>query len=272
MVVEGLHVFPCRSDKRPACPHGFYDAVPHDRSAELFRKYPGPLVAAPTGATNDFDVLDVDVGGENFVMMFECTHGALPLTRVIGTPSGGQHYYFRHRPGLRLSAGRLAKNIDVRTTGGYAIVKGAGYRTLVDAEIAPWPAAMIQLLEEATERGQQDLAPKSSGLGVTAGWHELLPRPLWFKIIEVMSTELNRRRVRGILRPVVEARENRNQSCYWAALQFRELINANIISRTDVEELLFMCMELNGYVEEKVNGAWRASRTIRSGLNARRYG
>jgi hypothetical protein len=228
------------------------------------------LVAAPTGAVNDFDVLDVDRGGEDFMMMFECTYGPLPATRVVSTPSGGQHYYWKHRPGLRLSASRLAKNVDVRTTGGYAIVKGAGYRTLVNAPVAPWPEPMLMLLEEARHAS----APKAHGLGVAAGWHGLLPRPLWFKVIEVMNgaPELNQRRVRGILRPVVEARENRNQSCYQAALQFRELINANIIGRGSVEGLLFMCMELNGYVEEKVNGAGRARGTIGSGLNARRYG
>jgi hypothetical protein len=267
-----LYVFPCRSDKRPACPRGFYDAVPHDKSAELFRRYPGPLWGAPTGAVNDFDVLDVDRGGEDFMMMFEATYGPLPPTRVVGTPSGGQHYYWKHRPGLRLSASVLAPNIDVRTTGGYAIVRGAGYRTLVNAEIAPWPSKMIELLEEATEVRH---APKAHGLGVGGGgWHEMLPRPLWFRIIEVMNgaPELNQRRVRGILRPVVEARENRNQSCYRAALQFRELINAGIVGRGEVEELLFMAMEANGYVEEKVNGAGRASGTIGSGLNARRYG
>jgi hypothetical protein len=102
----------------------------------------------------------------------------------------------------------------------------------------------------------------------------LLPRPLWSKLIELMSDapDLNHRRVSGILRPVAEARENRNWACYYGALQFRELIRAGIIIRTSVEELLFMAMEINGYVEEKLNGEYRARATIRSGLNAQRYG
>jgi hypothetical protein len=78
--------------------------------------------------------------------------------------------------------------------------------------------------------------------------------------------------VRGILRPVVEARENRNQRLYEAALQMRELIGAGIIDRTSVEELLFMAMELNNYVTEKERGAERAQKTIQSGLDAQRYG
>src|SRR6516164_1287530 len=92
--LEGLHVFPCRLDKTPACMHGFYDAVSdRDKIQDLWRRYPGALVGAPTGAVNGFDVLDVDVGGEDFMVMYECTYGALPITRIVGTPSGGQHYY-----------------------------------------------------------------------------------------------------------------------------------------------------------------------------------
>jgi hypothetical protein len=99
-----------------------------------------------------------------------------------------------------------------------------------------------------------------------------VPKPLFLKIIKLMEPGIGQVRVRGIMRPVVEARQDRNHQCYYAALQFRELINEGIVGRSAVEELLFMCMELNGYVAEKERGKERAEATIQSGLNAERYG
>jgi hypothetical protein len=99
-----------------------------------------------------------------------------------------------------------------------------------------------------------------------------VPVPLYKKMIELMEPGFGQVRVRGVLRPVVEARQDRNHQCYCAALQLRELIRGGIIGRSATEELLFMCMELNGYVSEKERGAEKAQATIQSGLNAERYG
>jgi hypothetical protein len=206
------------------------------------------------------------------MMMFEATYGPLPVTRVVGTPSGGQHYYWKHHPGLRLSAGVLAPNIDIRTTGGYAIVKGPGYRTLVDAEIAPWPGPMLELLEEATAVRRTPSPPHSAFhvSQVQSGGEEdrFVPPVLHYNIVSRMrgAPPINQRRVRGILRRLVRATENRNYELYWAGLQFRELINENIIGRSDVEKLMFMTAQLNGYVQKR--GEKQTRDTIRSGLEA----
>jgi hypothetical protein len=101
------------------------------------------------------------------------------------------------------------------------------------------------------------------------GW---VPLPVYIKVTGLLEGGLNQMRVRGILKPVAEARQNRNEALYRAALQFRELINAGIIGRADVEELLFMCMEHNNYVRDKERGEERAKATIGSGLDALRYG
>jgi hypothetical protein len=99
-----------------------------------------------------------------------------------------------------------------------------------------------------------------------------VPVPLYKKMIELMEPGFGQVRARGVLRPVVEARQDRNQTCYRAALQFRELIRDGIITRSAVEELLFMAMELNNYTREKERGAEKARATIQSGLDAERYG
>jgi hypothetical protein len=116
-------------------------------------------------------------------------------------------------------------------------------------------------------------APTASSRDGRERWKGWVPLPVYKKITGMMEPGgLDQSRVRGILKPVAQARQNRNETCYRAALQFRELINANIISRVDVEELLFMCMEHNGYVRDKERGAEKARATIKSGLDALRYG
>jgi hypothetical protein len=268
--LDHLDVFPCRADKRPACPGGFYSAVQgRDRIEDLFRRYPGSLVGMPTGEASGIDVLDIDRGGEDWLSLYEATHG-LPPTRIIATRSGGLHLYFKHHVGMRCSAGLLAPNVDIRSTGGYVILwDRAGCRVLSSAPIAPWPPMMLQLLHEATEARRP--TPNSfcaSPVTISNQGDRFVPKPLQSKINEVMKGARlkHQRRSRGILRPLVEARDGRNWALYEAALQFRELISAGIIDRAGTEKLLFLASELNGYVA--LRGEYSAKRTIKSGLEA----
>ena len=63
-IAVGLPVFPCRVDKRPACPHGFKDAaISAQAIRELWQRWPGPLIGVPTGVPSGLFVLDVDPEG-----------------------------------------------------------------------------------------------------------------------------------------------------------------------------------------------------------------
>jgi hypothetical protein len=271
MVDQGLYVFPCRSDKTPAIAGGHKSATNDPRMIEQWRGY--PLMAAPTGARNDFDIVDIDRGAEDWLMNYECSRG-LPSTRIVGTRSGGLHLYFKHYEGMRCSAGLLAKNVDIRGEGGYAIIKGAGYRVLSEAAIASWPEPMLELLREAEEarRGRYTAPSPSfhvSQVSTGAGADDrFVPLVLHYNIVSRMrgAPPINQRRVRGVLRRLVRATENRNYELYWAGLQFRELIGANIIGRSDVEKLMFMAAQINGYVSKR--GEKQTRDTIGSGLDA----
>jgi Bifunctional DNA primase/polymerase, N-terminal len=77
-----------------------------------------PLVGVPTGSVTGFDCLDIDLEGLSWLSSVK---DRLAPTRVHVTRSGGRHLFWRHAEGLRCSAGRIAKGVDVRADGGYVI-------------------------------------------------------------------------------------------------------------------------------------------------------
>ena len=65
---------------------------------------------------------------------------AVTPTRPHRTRSGGLHLIFGHYDGLKCSAGKIARGVDVRADGGYILWwPAAGLPMLSDAPIAPWP-------------------------------------------------------------------------------------------------------------------------------------
>jgi hypothetical protein len=265
--LAGLYVFPCRNDKTPAVAGGFKSATIDPKIIDGWRRC--PLMGAPTGACNGFDVLDIDRGGEDWLSLYE-TQYSLPPTRIVATRSGGLHIYFQHRVGMKCSAGLLAPNVDIRSTGGYVILWNlAGCRLLSEAPIAPWPGPMLRLLDEAEEARRERYAkPPSSylvGASLVAQPQAEVPKPLYFMAARLTSCPRDKRRVIGILRGLVWLRERRNQALFDTAVCLRKaLVESGIIARTSAAQLLFLTSQLNGYVND--HGADRAWKTINSGL------
>jgi hypothetical protein len=116
----GLPAFPCRADKRPACPHGYRDATADPTGLRaLWRRHPGPLVGVPTGELSGFDVLDIDAPRHpEAAAWLGARRDGLPATRTHRTRSGGLHLLFRHQSGLRCWAGRPVAGVDGRGDGG----------------------------------------------------------------------------------------------------------------------------------------------------------
>jgi Bifunctional DNA primase/polymerase, N-terminal len=196
----GLPVFPCRADKRPACPHGFQDAAPvGDARAirALWRCFPGSLIGVPTGRASRLLVLDVDPAGQSW--FFEgVKQGWFPATRVHRTRRGGYHVIFRHpaRPALGNSAGKLMAGIDTRGSGGYVIwPPSPGYTVIDESEPAPLPRWIVNRLTRQLQGPSP--RPRRGGDSEEA--------------------------VDGLIRFVRESREGeRNNRLFWAACRAAE--------------------------------------------------
>ena len=137
----GFAVLPVREDKRPACPGGFKSASKDAAEiAELWRKYPTPVIGIATGEVSDLAVLDLDVKHPKAIRWWRANEKLLPNTRAFRTRSGGVHLHFRHAPGVKCSTGRPVAGVDVRGDGGYIIHWFSnGYAALDHAPRALWP-------------------------------------------------------------------------------------------------------------------------------------
>ena len=143
-----LATFPCREDKAPLSRRGFKDAI---RGVMWPRS---PLVGAPTGRVNGFDVLDCDGrAGREWLARNE-----VPPTRVHYTQRGC-HLLFAHAPGLRCPTGRIAEGVDVRAEGGYIIYWPREGLPIEDLEIVEWPD---WLLEKAKGKSRDRGYPSKS--------------------------------------------------------------------------------------------------------------
>lgn len=166
---HGWRLLPCRpGSKLPATAHGVKDATRDPAQIrEWAREHPNANWAAAMG--NGVLALDVDVkdGGHGEVSLatLEDRHSPLPPTLTNQTWSGGRQLIFGHDPAqsFKNSAGKLARNLDVRSDDGYIVIapsriKGRAYAWAdPHAEIAPAPAWLLDELQKLNN----DRAPLS---------------------------------------------------------------------------------------------------------------
>jgi hypothetical protein len=76
----------------------------------------------------------------------------IPATWVNRTRSGGEHWLFRHTPGVRNTQSKIAPGVDTRGEGGYIIWwPGLGGSVEQKHALASWPGWLLsQLLPKAT--------------------------------------------------------------------------------------------------------------------------
>jgi hypothetical protein len=144
----GLRVFPCRSDKTPACPNGFKDATCNPEEVEaLFSTQNASAIGVPTGQVNGIVAIDIDVKkGKNGLDWYWKNQHRLPNTKQHLTPSGGLHLVYRVLPDTIIlnSASKIAEGVDVRGDGGYVLwPPSPGYVVSQDNEISLLPGWLV---------------------------------------------------------------------------------------------------------------------------------
>jgi len=201
---ENKHIpcFPCREDKRPACPHGFKDASADPKIVwALWRDYPGCLVGVPTG--EKFVVLDLDFKHPEAMTWYHET--PLPVTRTHVTRSGGKHLFFAPHPLVKNTASKIARGVDTRGEGGYVIW---------------WP----QLGFEVMHGNVLAQVPEIILAAFTAPPR---PEPRPYSGIPDHGNGNSEAAVRGILTAVGGAQEGeRNNLLNWGAWTLRSMINS----------------------------------------------
>lgn len=129
------------------------------RDAEKIRAHwsAAPLDNIGIATGDGLLVLDVDgEAGARSLALLELTHGKLPDTCRVATPSGGVHYYFSG-PDVSNSVGALGAGLDVRSRGGYVCAPGSktekGIYTVANAaDPAPVPEWLLELCTKPREK------------------------------------------------------------------------------------------------------------------------
>jgi hypothetical protein len=119
----GWAVFPLKpASKVPATRNGCRDATTDVEQVERWWRRADYNIGIATGTISGLVVVDLD-GRRGFdsCCLLQDIHGDLPSTTWCLTGSGGWHAYFTHPGGLRNSASKVARGIDIRGEGGYVV-------------------------------------------------------------------------------------------------------------------------------------------------------
>ena len=162
---EQFPVFPCNTKKRPVCNGGFKAATQDpDEIVKLFNLPNSELIGVPTGAVSGMSVVDIDVrDGKEGITWCHNNRDKLGITKIARTQSGGYHYYYKHKDGIRNRAG-IDRCVDVRGCGGYVIIPPSeGYTWMNDEELAEYPEFMIQA--ESDNKNQNNSSQLTDAFG-----------------------------------------------------------------------------------------------------------
>jgi hypothetical protein len=135
------------------------------------QQFPGCNWAQITGAVSDLVVLDVDVRRDGEKSL---TGRVLPITRTIGTPSGGRHYYYKLSGGHVPSILDVLPGCDLKADGGYVLVPpsrigGSAYEVVADEPIAPCPPWLLELVAQRGRIPNADAPPERIPGRITEG-------------------------------------------------------------------------------------------------------
>lgn len=243
-------VFPCvPGEKRPLVAHGFQDAS-HDLAQveAWWRRWPDANIGIPTGPVSGFEVVDVDVKGDDPRgpgSWHDATRQGLLggwVAHVV-TPSGGLHAYYPASETQQRSWASARAQIDFRGTAGYIIAPPS--RVQIGDELVPY-----QLLELSTK----ETRPVNAGM-----LRDFLdPRPIQpVGAGQPFRGTLAERAERIAAWLAGQTEGERNQGLFWASCRLAE----NGAGLRDTFEALGPVAEQLGLPPREIE------RTIRSAIN-----
>lgn len=163
-----IPIFPCNpASKAPLTPNGHRNATTDcDQIRSWWQQNPDAMIGMPTGAVSNRVVVDLDLKGDkNGIARWRemlQTHDASPVTFVIRTASGGEHWHYLW-PGVKTKStvNKIAAGIDTRGDGGYVIMAPSvascgAYTVLTDVPVAPLPPWLVVLFQQARIIGDCD--------------------------------------------------------------------------------------------------------------------
>ena len=115
-----------------------------------------------TGSASSVAVIDIDMhhninGLENLKTFLETYDIVLPKTKVVKTPSGGYHYYFRFPKELHdkrfIQNHKDLQGVDFQTSGRYVVappsqINGTSYNVVRDMELVDLPEKWLDMFED----------------------------------------------------------------------------------------------------------------------------
>lgn len=162
---RGVPVFPCKPDKRPDTPRGFYDAtVDQAQIRRWWSQQPDALIGLRTGAESGLFVLDEDGReGRETLEALEAENETLPETYAVGTRNGGRHLYFPY-PGVKVKSTNsvIGSGLDVKGDGGYVIAPPSPGYVVASGEFGDFaeaPAWLVELVRGDRETGRAQPLP-----------------------------------------------------------------------------------------------------------------
>jgi hypothetical protein len=131
-VFDGVPLFPVNPMTKAPLVKGAFKSASSDLSCveAWWSDHPNAMLGLPTGGPSGVWALDVDAKSGGLAALAElCKRHGDPLPTAVRsrTAGGGQHFFFRFRPGVPIGtrAGDIAPGIDTR--GGRACGRSTGY-------------------------------------------------------------------------------------------------------------------------------------------------
>jgi len=158
LVHRGFKVFPVLpGQKRPALSGWQEWAINHSNEEDIktyAQRHPGCNWGVYCGGSG-LVVVDIDNktdrDGYKSLERLEAENSVLPDTFMVGTPSGGKHFYYRGK--YPNTADKFGTGIDTRGTGGYVVapgsmVHGKVYKVLHDVPVVDLPPWLLEITPE----------------------------------------------------------------------------------------------------------------------------